>query len=199
MFLKSIQWIFIISFKLNFKYLPKINLFKNPINIVGFNSFVGIFTSLFSTSRMLINTIGYTQTIILLREIRRLISDGYLTTNNTVSLVHLVRYTIDRNGVNTISTILLPYWNNCMANPKLFYNYFNIFLYLNYLGIFSIVFKLTRIIIKFSFGAIITSIGILWNESLISIDYLKDFAFYLREFLDNNLDFKIPTLKDGKD
>lgn len=47
---------------------------------------------------------------------------------------------------------------------------------------------------KLCIGSIFTTIGVLWNETLHSVDILKDFAYFIKDILDSNLNIKIPDL-----
>lgn len=51
-------------------------------------------------------------------------------------------------------------------------------------------------IFRFSFGLLLSSIGILWSESLSAISGLQEFSNYLITFLENNTSFKIPRIGD---
>jgi hypothetical protein len=48
-------------------------------------------------------------------------------------------------------------------------------------------------------GSILITLGVLWSESLQTIDYLKDFAYLIKDNLENYSDIKIPTLNTGND
>jgi len=199
LFHTQVRKIFILTFKLVFKYLPKLRIFKSPLDLLGYNSFINLFTSLFSISTILFNTIGYRNTLRLFYNVRRLILAGHANSNVVQNFISFSDVGMNRLGSSILLPALTPYWNNCMSYPKLFSKLFNIFMIINYLGIFGYTFKLTKFIIKFSLGSLVTSIGVLWSESLQTISYLKDFAYLIKDSLDQYFDIKIPTIKTGID
>jgi len=59
--------------------------------------------------------------------------------------------------------------------------------------------KFTYFIIRLVLGSILSSVGILWSESLQSITYLKNFAYLIKDLLESLTDLKLPTIDTGKD
>lgn len=72
MFLRPIQTIFLLTFKLIFKYLSKLDIFKTALNILSINSFHSLFRALFSTTYLLSSTVGIGPTFRVLYNIRGL-------------------------------------------------------------------------------------------------------------------------------
>lgn len=202
MFLRPIQTIFLLTFKLIFKYLSKLDIFKTALNILSINSFHSLFRALFSTTYLLSSTVGIGPTFRVLYNIRgllrRIAYQGVQPLNDFTSILS-VYPNLNRQVLITISNVFIPYWKDCIKYPKLFYNLFNIFFLLNSLGLFKFIFKLTYSIGKMITGSILITLGILWNDSLQTIDYLKDFAYLIKDNLEYYLDIKISSLKTGID
>lgn len=202
MFLRPIQTIFLLTFKLIFKIAIKLGIGKNIPNILTFNSFYSLFKGLFTSTYLLTNIVGIVPTFQILFNIRRLlrrIAYQGLQPFNDFSTILTTHTNLNRQVLITISTLFNPYWKDCIKYPKLFYNLFNIFFVLNSLGLFKFIFKFIYFICRIGIGSIITNLGILWSESLQTIDYLKDFAYFIKNNLEYYFDIIIPTLNTGKD
>ena len=94
--------------------------------------------------------------------------------------------------------IVIPHWSDCIAYPKIFKGLFDIFIFFNFLGIFSFSFRIINYIFKLSIGTLLSTIGILWNENLLAISYLRDFAMFIKDYVDYYFNFKIPKLSTIK-
>jgi len=105
---------------------------------------------------------------------------------------------LDPYILTTIMGMVIPHWSDCIAYPKLFKNLFNIFIFFNFLGIFSFSFRIINYIFRFSIGTLFSTIGILWNEDLLAISYLRDFALFIKDYVDYYFNFKIPKLSTIK-
>lgn len=102
-----------------------------------------------------------------------------------------IRLTLQRSNpyvVNTIISAIQPYWNDCLK-VKAFYRLYSIFFIPLFL--FSSFKPITFWLIRVLFGVIVSAIGILWNESLSSIGYLKkkDLAYIVVELIEDNTNF----------
>lgn len=202
MFLRPIQTIFLLTFKLIFKTMRLLGISKNIPNIIIFNSFYSLFRGLFSITYLLSSTVGIAPTFQVLFNIRRLlrrIAYRGLQPINDFSSVIAIHPNLNVQVLNSISNIFSPYWKECIKYPKLFYNLFNIFFVLNSLGLFKFIFKFIYFLSRITIGSIITTLGILWSESLQTITYLKDFAYFIKDNLEYYFDIIIPTLNTGKD
>lgn len=73
MFLRPIQTIFLLTFKLMFKTTTRLGINPNIPNVLTFKSLYSTFTLLFSTSNLLINTIGFLPSYQVLRSVSQLI------------------------------------------------------------------------------------------------------------------------------
>lgn len=51
-------------------------------------------------------------------------------------------------------------------------------------------------LLRFSLGTILTAVGIIWNESLSSMFYIKNFADYIVSLLEDYSTFRIPRLDE---
>lgn len=80
---------------------------------------------------------------------------------------------------------------------NIFNRWFNIFLFINSLGLFGYFFKFTKVFLRFGIGSIFSTLGILWSESLQSISYLKSFAYLVKDWIEMISDIKIPSIKDS--
>lgn len=60
---------------------------------------------------------------------------------------------------------------------------------LSFINFKPILYWSTRILI----GTIASACGILWNESLNAITFLKDYSVFVKELIENNTHFKIPS------
>ena len=202
MFLRPIQTIFLYTFKWIFKYLPKLGIVKTVINIITFNSFHSLFKALFSTTYLLSSTVRIATTFRELFNIRgllRRIASRGLQLVNSFTIVLAIYPSLNTQVLNSICNVFTPYWKEFIKDPKWFYNLFNIFFVLNSLGLFKFIFKFISFICRIGIGSIFTILGILWSESLQNIDYLKYFAYLIKDNLENYTDIKIPTLNTGKD
>lgn len=94
--------------------------------------------------------------------------------------------------VKVFTDIITPYWKMCLEHPKSFNIFYYIFLFTSSLSFTKPIFKFSYFIIRLISGSIISSVGILWSESLQSIDYLKSFANLVKDLLENYTDIKIP-------
>jgi hypothetical protein len=164
MYSNPIKAIFLLSFKLIFKYLP---FTKNLLKISSYNAFISIFTSLFSCSALLYKTLGFLPTFRVLLAIRNVINRIALPLNRSnrtninindlpAHLPGLNRYILD-----SFINILTPHWSDCVVYPKLFKNLFDIFIFLNFFGLFSFSFRIINYIFRFSIGTLLSTIGIL--------------------------------------
>lgn len=200
MFLRPIQTIFLLTFKLIFKIITRLGISKNIPNIIIFNSFYSTFRVLFSTSNLLINTIGFLPTYQILRTINQLIrrvayhgiSPSSINTN--ILSLQTLYPNLNNYPVEIITEAIRIYWKDCLKYPKLFSRLYTIFLIFNSFTGIRLFVKPIYFIFRLSIGSIISTLGILWSESLQSISFLKNFAYFIRDNLEYYFDINIPTL-----
>jgi len=155
------------------------------------NVFIDLFKILYYTTPSLIRTVGIIPVATTLWSFRRFITQGYNNINNLqIIYPHLNSYVI-----NTLIQPMEPYIKECLKYPNLlkrFLNYY--FILISFSFIKPLIFKL----MKWSIGLILTSIGILWNESLQGIFLLKDLSLNVIELLESHSKINIPRLDINK-
>jgi hypothetical protein len=138
MYLNPIKTIFLLAFKLIFKYIP---ITKNILKIGSYNAFVNIFKSLFSGSAFLYQTLGFLPTFRVLLAIRSIISRIAFPMNRSnrsnININDLPTHfpNLDRYVLTTLMNIVIPHWSDCIAYPKIFKTLFDIFIFFNFLGL----------------------------------------------------------------
>lgn len=155
-----------------------------------------MFISLFSTSNLLIKTIGLIPSIRILFSLRRFIrniSNGlYRGRNTDLNNFGSIFNKLNQVGVNLLINNIIPYYKDCIQYSNIFNNLFTFFLLLNSFGIFSISFKLTKLIFRITIGSLLSSIGILWSEAFHSYSYLRDIAYFIKNTFGSFLGINIP-------
>ena len=153
------------------------------------NVFIDLFKILYFTIPALISSVGIIPVIKVLFNFRRFISQGYNNINN----LQIVYPYLNSYVVNTLIHPMLPLIKECIKYPDIFKNFLNYyFILIGFSFIKPIIFK----IIKWSIGLLLTSIGILWNESLQGVSILKDLSLNFIELLENYTNIHIPRLTD---
>jgi hypothetical protein len=157
-------------------YLPTFKIanfiIKRLVQAFGLNvAFYKLFAALFQTSGTLILTVGVIPTF---RVIFSIFKCVYKRSNLTVLTNLLQRY--NPIVVSKILEIIQPFWNICMKNPKAFKNLFYIYFGSIILGSLKL---LTFGLIRFIFGVVLTSLGVLWSETLSGIDLLKNISEFI--------------------
>lgn len=103
--------------------------------------------------------------------------------------------TLNRIAVNSILTTILPMWKPILERNA---NGFSIVYEFFLLGIFMSLFKpLTFMFTMFIFGLILGSIGILFNDSLSNLSYLKHTANFVVDKLESYTNFKVPKVYEA--
>jgi hypothetical protein len=92
-----------------------------------------------------------------------------------------------------ISNAIQPYWDTIMKYNKSFSFLYNLFLFVTSFGVIKPIFKFTSFICRLTLGSILSATGILWSETLMSIDSLKSFAVMVKELLEYYTDIIIPV------
>jgi hypothetical protein len=157
---------------------------------IGYNHAVPVvvlFTTLFSITRSLFSTIGIIPGLRLLNRVRTFILSPEALTNITYGLRSILNTTsLNRLQINSIVKALTPLLVNCLKFPKELKKGFTVLKYFLFLSILGPFFKL---VLRTSLGFLLTSIGIVWNNSLINTGLL-DFAEYILTSFENNLEYK---------
>jgi hypothetical protein len=172
----------------------------NPIQIISIilikllakrfnapNVFIDLFKFLHSTTPALISSVGIIPVVRVLWNFRRFISQGYSNIKNLQVIYIYLNYYV----VNTLIQPMAPYIKECLKYPdnlNRFLNYY--FILISLTVIKPLIFKL----MKWCIGLILTSIGVLWNESLQGIYLLKDFSLKIIELLEYPSNIHLPRL-----
>ena len=127
--------------------------------------------STFTLGYTLVSSVGILPLMRGLLYFRRLIRDG----------VHNLEQAM-KNGVPAnphvlegLAKILLPHWADLMKSPPLFNRIINILIFAFSFGMFKPFLRLTLFIIRTTVGAIVSAVGILWNEYLQGYELLRAF------------------------
>ena len=105
--------------------------------------------------------------------------------NASISSLQTIYPNLNNYPVQIITSAISSYWKECLKYPKLFSRLYTIFLIINSFNIIKYLFKPIYFIFKLSIGSIITTLGILWSESLQTITFLRDFASFIRNLLED--------------
>lgn len=125
----------------------------------------------------MINTIGFLPTYQILRSvsqlIRRLAYHGLSASsvNASISSLQTLYPNLNNYPVQIITNAISSYWKDCLKYPKLFSRLYTIFLIINSFTIIKLFVKPIYFLFRLSIGSIITTLGILWSESLQTITF----------------------------
>ena len=145
---------------------------------------------LYHTSYRLISTVGIFPVYRILRDIRKFLAnfDG----SNSKAISELQKFLTERHSTFLVETFiqnLTPVFNKCFPVKYGLYYIYDFF----FIGFLTTILKpVLRYIIKFLLGLVLSALGIIWNESLSSISYLKDFSIYIIEYIEAHSNFGIP-------
>lgn len=178
--------------------------FLNPFNILAKifvriivkkfdlpTAFLTLFSSLATVTISLTRSIGFSNVFHVLVILRRAINslpNGTARRPITASIL-MERVLELAPGVNLfvlrsiIDCIPTDVWASCLSFPKSLMNLFNYFLF-PFLSVISIR-PLLSWVTKTTVGLILSTFGILSNETLNSISWLRDFANYFLDILDS--------------
>jgi hypothetical protein len=172
----------------------------NPINILArllvkttirlFNwprVFSLVFSGITSILYTSISSAGFIPTMRSIWAIRRAILIGG---SSALTVLENNPY-VNRVVISSITPIIKPYLNECVKNA----NAFSIF---HILTMFYYVFvSLTPglfFLLRFGFGLVLSSLGILWNESLSTIKILKWGGETIISFVEDKFSFSFPRV-----
>lgn len=180
--------LFIIKTAIKFIRIP------NPVMIATFNS---LFTGLILGSFRMARVNGVIPTVRVLWNLRRVLRNPDLTSFEQVRQVLINNPHVNSSVMNGILTFIVTDLKKCFGlegvrTPlnKIFTLFFALFT--SSISIFTfkpLLYWLTRV----SAGVIFTTCGVLWNESLSTITFLKDYALFVKELVENNTHFKLPS------
>lgn len=150
-------------------------------------SFIDI---LYHTSYRLISTIGIFPVYRILRDIRKFLANFDGSSSKAIS--ELQKFLTERHSTFLVETFiqnLTPVFNKCFPVKYGLYYIYDFF----FIGFLTTILKpVLRYIIKFLLGLVLSALGIIWNESLSSVSYLKDFSVYIIESIESHSNFSIP-------
>lgn len=163
-----------------------------------------LFITLISSSFTLARTNGALPTIRVLWQLRRLLRNPELITFSNIQEAlnranvnqDIAAYLIERIGDDFQSCFRF----NGVRRPinRLFSLFFTMFIPY---GLSTVSLWAIRPLLYWStrlgLGLISATVGVLWNESLNSISYLRDFAFYIKDSIESHSDFVIPAPTDS--
>jgi hypothetical protein len=153
---------------------------------------INLIRNMFTTVSGLILTIGIMPTISLVSRLRNLIP--LIRDNHTISIVvsYLSSSRVPATMLSALSPILKSYLEMAKKYPFQMYYIYTILLWFMPFTIFK---RLTLTILRWAVGLTLSSLGILWNETLQAISFLKTYSDYIIEILEGKLDFRVPRLK----
>ena len=146
-------------------------------------TFATMFSLLFSTTSSLVLTVGVLPTIRVLFVLRRYIFRNIRTLN--FSNLSIIMNRLPRlNGlvIQKVLEVIEPFLKFCIKHPNTFARLYNLYFVLVILSSFKI---LSLSFIKFILSIILSSLGILWSETLSSISWLKHIAEFVVDFTNN--------------
>ena len=158
------------------------------VNQVAFS----LINILYHAAKSLVGSVGIFPTIRILRDVRK-----FLTTFEGQPFAahnELRDFLNNRHTPYLVETIchkLIPVLSFCFPKTSGLLFIYDFFL----VGFFTTVLKpITKYFIKTTLGLVLSATGILWNESLSSISYLKDFSLYVIETLESHTSFRVPRI-----
>jgi hypothetical protein len=170
--------------------IQRISLFFIKRLVRRFNApqaFINLFKVLISTTPPIVSAFGILPVARVLWNLRFFIRQGYENINN----LHILNPLLNTYVVNNIIQPILPYYKECIKYPKIFTSLYYYYLIIISFSFFKpVIFKLFR----WSLGLILTSIGVLWNDSIQGISFLKDASLYIVQLLESYSYIKIPRL-----
>ena len=156
------------------------------------NTLLSLFTVLYHTSYRLIRSHGIYQVFKLLFDIKKFV--GTYRGDPATAYVALREFLGDRHSpllIHSFIREIIPYLHSCLPVDGTVYVVFNYF----FVGLFTTVLKpVIKYSFKVSLGLILGSLGIIWNESLSSITYLKDFSVYILDTIESYSNFRFPKI-----
>ena len=160
------------------------------VNQVAFS----LINILYHAAKSLVGSVDIFPTIRILRDVRK-----FLTTfegRPTAAHFELRNFLSARHNPYLVETIchkLIPVISLCFPKTSGMLFIYDFFL----VGFFTTILKpITKYLVKTSLGLVLSATGILWNETLSSISYLKDFSLYIIETLESHSSFRIPRFNN---
>lgn len=151
---------------------------------------IAFFSLLFTTTQALYSSIGILPTLRVLNRIRTFIlSPSALQHLNSGLRLILEATNLSRTQITYVIKSLAPLLTECLKFPAKFkkgFTIFNFFLVLSLLGPF------TGFLFRTTLGLVLSSMGIVWSESLSSITMLKDISIQVLSSLESWSGLRIP-------
>nr|YP_009493068.1 hypothetical protein [Ganoderma tsugae]AWJ63863.1 hypothetical protein [Ganoderma tsugae] len=143
--------------------------------------FTSIAINLFTVSRQLVRNHGFIPTLRVLFDVNR-----QIRLNGSLNSI-LLNSRLNPSIATIIHNTLTSNWRDCLSFSSIINKNFKWYI----LGLVVTCFNsISFYIAKFLFGLVLSSIGILFSESLSAISYLKDFSDYILTFVENHSNFK---------
>ena len=157
---------------------------------------INLINVLYHTSYSLISNVGIYPVYKVLKDIGNFFREN--PTINALSAINSLRdYLAQNNSPYIVSTFieqLRPILYKCFPISSGLLTLYQVFI----LGIFTTFIKpIIKYVFKFLLGLLLTAIGIIWNEYLSSLSYLRDFSLYILDFVESNTSFKFTKVDSG--
>ena len=153
-------------------------------------NFIPLLASLYTFTNTLITTIGILPTLRVLRTIRQVITSptAVLDMSRVIEGV-LTATRLTRSQVLTIIKTITPLLEECIKIPTTFGKFLK---YFKYIFLFSSISPLIKWGFRQSLGILLSSVGILWNETLSSITILKELSENIVDCFEYQTGIRIP-------
>lgn len=169
---------------------------KTAVRHLGLNTIlVSAITMLYHASIHAIRDVGIIPTLRVLWALRRLINKDNIRILTATSLANrlLTNNNLNGHAVQLIAAAAGPVWRFFVKDCLYTLRVYNIFLMGWVLSLFKpILYK----VLRFSFGVVIASLGVLYNETLSGLQSFKSLAIYIIENLEDLTNFKLPRPSD---
>lgn len=165
---------------------------RQTLRVLGLNtSYTHLFTALYNVTRVLSRTVGILPTLTVVWNLRRYITFDF----TSVRTILTSNPRLNQHVVQTILNTIQPYW--CTTNKEMFKRLFKFYIFWFSFLPFGLFRPIFMFFVRLSGGVIASSIGILWNDTLSNIGYLKSYALLVTDFLSSYFDFNIPTISNS--
>lgn len=162
---------------------------RQTLRSVGLNiNYTALFAAIYGAAQTLSRTIGLAPTFRILWNFRGLITQSFPTVRTALT----TNSRLNQYGVQTLLTTIQPHW--CTTNRNLFPKLNKFYLFWFTLLPFSLFKPILTWFTKFTIGLVFSTIGVLCNETLSNISYLRDGALLITRLFSDYFNFTIPTL-----
>lgn len=190
MFFSPLKFLAVFTIKTLIRIIPSARLPTISLALTN------LFTSLIIASLDSVRSFGFIPTMRILWTLRRTIRNPDIRDYSTV--IEVIRNRgLNQSATNSIlNQVVLTDLKKCfgIAGVRSPLNIlFTIFFSLITTAGLPLIKPLLYWLTRGTIGIIATTCGILWNESLSTITFLKDYAAYIKELVENHSHFKIPS------